>query len=297
MEDKPKLSFFQLVEKIRNRGITFNTHSQDQIIDILKHRNYYYRLISYRKNFNKSKGKYIDLDFAALVDLASIDTYLREYLLQLCLDVEHTAKTLLMTHITENDNENGYTIIEEFASDHESFYQKSILHFEKNRYKQDMFKKRKQISIWVFLEIIDFGTLNIFLNFYAEKYPDFKSIFNPDLLKFVKNIRNACAHNDVFFVNIFNATHKTHRPSPNVVSFANLMGIERNDVRFIKINDVVVLHYLHRQICSLNLNKRRNSAGKILIERVLRNSHYYDQCYQYHRFFNLISKCVDFLTY
>ena len=297
MKNKPKLSFPELLEKIHNRGITFNNHSQEQAIDILKNRNYYYRLISYRKNFNKTKGKYLGLDFAALVDLASIDTYLREYLLKLCLDIEHTSKTLLMTHITENDNEDGYKIVKEFASQYESFYQKSILHFEKNKYKQDMFKKRKRISIWVFLEIIDFGTLNIFLNFYAKKYPEFKLNFNPDLLKFVKNIRNACAHNDVFFVNVFNATHKTKRPSPNVVSFANLMGIERNDVRYIKIADIIALHYIHSEICSRDLNARRNSDGRELIERVLRNSHYYNQCYQYHRFFNLIYKCVDFLTH
>lgn len=296
LNSKPKLSFNQLYDKIKSRGITFDCHTRDQVIEILKYKNYYYRLISYRKNFSIVNEKYIGLDFAALLDLSSIDTYLREYLLQLCLDVEHAMKTHLMTHLTENAEEDGYSIIEEFSVEYEKLYQKTITHFEKNRYKRDMFNKRKDVSIWVFLEIIDFGTLNTFINFYARKKPEFKSIFDPCLIKFVKNIRNACAHNDVFFINIYSNQHSTHRPSSNVVSFGYLMDIRRNDLKSQKINDIIVLHYLHHILCSEALNQRRKQQGNRLIERTLKNKHYYNQCLQYHRFFNTLNKCVDFLT-
>lgn len=151
MKNKPKLSFEELFDKICQRNITFNFHSKEQVIDILKHKSYYYQLISYRKNFIFNENGYVGLDFLNLIDLSSIDSYLREYLLSLCLDVEHSVKTLLMTHITENDLEDGYEIIENFSYSHPSLCTKTIEHFKNYKYKQEMFNKREQISIWVFL--------------------------------------------------------------------------------------------------------------------------------------------------
>ena len=132
MKSKPKLSFEKLYDKIYARKITFNYHSKEQVIEILKYKNYYYRLISYRKNFKHNKKGYIGLDFLNLVDLSSIDTYLREFLLSLCLDVEHTVKTHLMTHITENDKEDGYLLIDNFKNQFPELFNKTIEHFERN---------------------------------------------------------------------------------------------------------------------------------------------------------------------
>ncbi len=57
--------------------------------------NYYFKLASYRVNFPKNYDKkYINLDFAYLTDLASIDMQLRDYLLDLSLDIEHGIKVI-----------------------------------------------------------------------------------------------------------------------------------------------------------------------------------------------------------
>ncbi|MFL2121481.1 Abi family protein [Marinilactibacillus psychrotolerans] len=53
----------------------------------------------------------MNCDFKHLVDLSSIDVYLREYLYALCLDIEHAAKTKLMKLLTLNKNEDGYSIV------------------------------------------------------------------------------------------------------------------------------------------------------------------------------------------
>lgn len=292
---KNKASFEELYDKIADRGITFNSKSKEEVISILKEKNYYYRLISYRKNFNKKNEKYVGLDFDCLIDLASIDTYLREFLLSLCLDVEHTAKTLLMTHITENGKEDGYKVVEDFKKEFPKAYEKSLKHFEKNMYKKEMFHKRKDISIWVFLEIIDFGTFLMLLKSYAKKYPDILKDLKPDIMKYTKNIRNACAHNDVFFINIFSHATKIKAPQARMTSFAKLMGVKRKEITHNKVHDIVALIYYHQKICSDGLNNRRVKEGERLLQRVCKNIKLYSNCLPYHYFFNFMSKGIAYM--
>lgn len=292
-EKKPKLDFNELIEKIKDKNISTHYHDKKYVIDILRNRNYYYRLISYRKNFRKNKDGYIGLDFRALTDMASIDTYLREYLLSLCLDVEHRAKTHLMTHITENKREDGYNLVNIFKNKHISFYEKAIAQFSRNTYKKEMWNKRKDISIWVFLEIIDFGTLIYLIYEYEQLYPDFKTLLSSRDLKYIKNIRNSCAHNDVYFINVFSSMKQ---PSSSAVSYGQLIGLQRNDIKRIKLHDLTILFYLHNKLCSKDLNKRRYSEGQQVIERIKRNINLYNESYAYHYFFYHFNIFVDYLN-
>lgn len=66
----------------------------------LHERNNYLRTTSYRKNYDKhmtgdNAGKYIQLDFAHLVELSRLDMYLRTHLLQMCIDIEHAYALLI----------------------------------------------------------------------------------------------------------------------------------------------------------------------------------------------------------
>ncbi len=113
--EKPKSSFDDLHNKLIDKNITLDNYSKEQVIDYLKDRSYYYKISSYRKNFPKdSKGKYINLNFVDLTNCASLDVRLRELLLLMCLDVEHSLKTKFMAILTEDEREDGYSIIEEF---------------------------------------------------------------------------------------------------------------------------------------------------------------------------------------
>ena len=58
------------------------------------------------------------MDFLDLTVCASLDVRLRELLLLMCLDVEHSLKTKLMAILTEEESENGYSIIEEFEDEY-----------------------------------------------------------------------------------------------------------------------------------------------------------------------------------
>ncbi|OFK56571.1 hypothetical protein HMPREF2811_01690 [Globicatella sp. HMSC072A10] len=297
-ENKPKLSFDDLFNKLDERGISNKFHTKEQIIEIFSERNYYYRLISYRKNYRKNtkSNKYIGLDFKALEDLASIDTYLREYLLHLCLDIEHLLKTKLMTHITFNSSEDGYNLVSDFEKLFPEQFNKSKMQFEKNNYKKDMFQKRTITSVWVFLEIIDFGTLIKFIRFYTEKYPEFESIIKYKHLYFIKNIRNACAHNDVFLINLFHPTSEMKYRNPVVVSFASLMNIENKYLIYNKINDIVMLHFLHNKFSSSSLRNRRIKEGQLVLERFKNNIFIHTHSSDVHQFLKIFSKCVDYHT-
>ena len=133
---KAKLTYSELLnQKIIGKGIIVDKYTENEMIEILSKRTFYYRVTSYRKNFKTNQvGKYIGLDFEALVDMDSFDTYLREYLFSLTLDVEHNAKTLLMNLITNDPIEDGYSILEDFKN-HDSlnqqFYKRTISKFGK----------------------------------------------------------------------------------------------------------------------------------------------------------------------
>ena len=49
------------------------------------------------------RGKYVNLDFAYLVELSTLDMYFRRLIVGMCLDIEHVLKTRLMRDITNSD--------------------------------------------------------------------------------------------------------------------------------------------------------------------------------------------------
>ena len=116
MSDKRKqlLSYQALIDKMVANGILFNIFDQNTAKDILQTRNYYYKISSYRKLFNKIDGKN-NIEFATLADLAVIDMQIRYFLMDICLDVEHSIKTALMDVITKNPKVDGYDIVKDYA--------------------------------------------------------------------------------------------------------------------------------------------------------------------------------------
>ena len=80
--DKPRLSLDEQIQHLKDKGILFNIMDEESAKQYLKYNNNYYKLTSFRKNYDKhpggeNKGKYIRLEFSYLVDMSIIDMRLR----------------------------------------------------------------------------------------------------------------------------------------------------------------------------------------------------------------------------
>ena len=94
---KPKLSLEGQIEYLKSKGVLFNIIDETKAKEYLEQHNNYFKLTAYRKNYDKhpggkSEGKYINLEFAYLVNIAFIDMQLRYRIVHMSLDVEHHAK-------------------------------------------------------------------------------------------------------------------------------------------------------------------------------------------------------------
>ena len=293
---KPKLNFDSLYQKLTDKNISFNNHSKDEVIEYLKHRSYYYKISSDSKNFPKtSNGEYENVDFLDLTNCASLDIRIRELLLLMSLDVEHSLKTRFMALLTEDDQEDGYSIIEEFEDQFRDKFADVIAQFRANQYKKDMFKKRPTLSVWVFLEIVSYGTFTSLAELYKEKKELKKDSLYTNQHKFIKNIRNSCAHNNVFLINLFDKDDHIPRPDAQTKSYASTMKINLGLVHYPKIIDIINLFYLHKKTCSAELNKRRIEECDLIIHKYTDNIKTFEKSRIKKFFDSVFKKCIDFL--
>ena len=98
---KPMLNVDEQVQHLKDKGVSFELVNEEKAKVYLRNNNYYFKLTSYRKNYQKyeegnCEEKYISLDFGYLKDLAIIDMELRYMLAQMSFDIEHYTKIELL---------------------------------------------------------------------------------------------------------------------------------------------------------------------------------------------------------
>ena len=106
----PKLTVDEQIMDMQKKGITFDKASVDDAKKFLKENNYYFKLKAFGRNYDKysatdKKGQYINLDFAYLQELSTIDMYLRKMILSMALDIEHALKVQLLYDLSENPDD------------------------------------------------------------------------------------------------------------------------------------------------------------------------------------------------
>ncbi len=200
MDKKPKLSYTDQIIDLKDKNIKFELYSEADAIKYLQYNNYYFKLKSYARNYTKyskveKNNQYINLDFAYLVEISVLDMYLRRLIVGLCLDIEHVLKTRFMRDITNNDNEDGYSIVQEYINTNLSIMQ--YLYINKNHSAtMDLIQKFQEnenhIPVWSFIETLPFGKFIELYNSYYEKngYNSYSSYLGS-----IKFLRNAAAHN------------------------------------------------------------------------------------------------------
>lgn len=294
------LSYQDMIIHLKNKGVKFDIIDEPQAKKILIEKNYYYKLTAYKKNFFKdvSNNKYLGLDFAYLVDLASIDMRLRYYILELSLDVEHSIKTTLLHLITNNPDEDGYSIVGEFKNKYPSNYDYIMKNLSKSRYLKRMYSKsNNNIPIWVLIELMNFSSLINLIDLYCLKYNSARLSKAKALMRYARHPRNSCAHSNIILVNIYGKHNKIlNNPTSEVQSSARNMKINLNHTRYLKVHDLICLFQLHKTYCSDIQNKVAQDKGKEVIKRFNRNKDYYSKCAHIKDFKRNLVKMVDYLN-
>lgn len=294
---KEKITNSELYESMIARGITFNSHTKREAIVALENTNYYYKLSSFRKNFEKtSEGIYINCDFAHLIDLATIDMHVRNYLLQMSLSIEHFIKTEISRLITQNKIENGYDIVYEYYQKYPRQYEKTVDKFENTRYQKEMWNKRsKEMPIWVLMEHMDYTALTKLATLYYNKYGKEVSLEKVvELAVSSRYIRNACAHNSTFILEWFSNVYKIRNNPSTIKSVMVNINIPPHQRKYSKVNDLVATFALLKTYASEGTISHFRESGKNLLERWNKYNDY-SNIPKVQNMYDILEKLVDYL--
>lgn len=233
--EKPKKTAQELVKLLKEeKGVVFSVMNEETAAEYMAQRNNYLRTASYRKNYQKyiqteNIGKYINLDFAYLAELSTVDYHLRALLLKMCINIEHAIKVLLVETVSRADGEDGFQIIDDFITSYPNVLE-DVANKADGVFTRDLINKyfdicyviepdksvrnvvlKANCPIWVFMEIIDFGVLTRFYDFCINRGLLSEDVLPINILNPVRSLRNACAHNNCLLNNL-SATSDTAPP-------------------------------------------------------------------------------------
>lgn len=323
-ELKPFATPDELIEKLIENGVAFSREiSIEKAKRYLKKNNNYYKLTSYRKNFQKDQnGKYIDLDFAYLVDLAIVDMLFRQQVIRMALDVEHFEKVKLLTFLKNKGND-GYQVVESYwqslreQDEYNKTHQYEKLETEINNNKTSVYcgdmlshvSQGKKMPVWVFVEVVNFGTFKNFFEFCVERlYPTDDLIDEAYRLKKVKSIRNAAAHSNCILndlnITVPSSKDELNKTVLNRLASTGIMPIEKatdgiriepDNIQNDRIKEIITLFYVHSK--RLPSEKMREHYKTDLLTFCTRmNSHvddYYKDNWEINNAFSIIQKLIE----
>ena len=84
---RPKLTIEQQVNHLKDKGVTFVLCTEDQAVSFLKYSTFFFKVKAFDKDYvvNPTTGKYLNLDFAYLMELSILDMHLRRLILHATL--------------------------------------------------------------------------------------------------------------------------------------------------------------------------------------------------------------------
>ncbi len=291
---KPNRTPEELIAHLKEKGVKFNNISEEEAIDYLTNESYYFKLASARKNYRKDiNGNYINLDFSYLVELSKLDRDLRYLLFDLCLDIEHHLKRQIVNTVCNNTD--GYEPVHEYLKVNPSLLNRMNNLDNDTSYSHNLFEKYyPDFPIWVFVEVVSFGTITSFCAFYNDLYSG--TFLSNKILNNVRDIRNAVAHNTCILTDFTNLYQVT--PTTNINKFVANCNIgkasRKNNLSNNIIYDIVCLLYAHKVL--VNNNDKLKEFKKFIYERCLIHKDYFTNNSQILRAYTFIRKIVDTLN-
>lgn len=290
---KPWLTPVQQVEHLKQKGVRFEKISEEDACTYLERNNNFFRIRSYRTNFEKvaegaRAGQYVNLDFKMLIDLSIIDMLLRNELLPMTLDIEHFAKVNLLREI-ERHGEDGYAIVEDFLAEADwvnsegrtcNRTKDEIARGQSSAYTSGLLEKHPEhdYPVWIFMELVSFGTFLRFMKFCADRFGDKRLRDDYYVLQNVKALRNACAHNNCVLNNMIGCPAR-HNAQPAVTQGLESIGISLSQRRSKMKNEVfqqiATVLYAHQRWVSEGVRRNRGDSLRKFSNRMLKNWEFY----------------------
>lgn len=309
---KQKLSIDDQIQHMKEKGIKFELASEEYAKGYLQNNTYYFKIKSYAKSFEKStkKDTYINVDFAYLEEMAKLDMYLRKYILNLSLDVEHLLKVQLTRDLTNNPNEDGYSIVINNFLINNSYIIDDINHKKTNSASADLIHKYEtNWSVWTIIEVLSFGDFIKLYKLYYETYPTKNSKKIINLLWSLKFLRNASAHNNCLLNSLRKPYQHTHLLKDGSIKgtktlsalVANIKTIGKSSRQSKLINPII--HDLTSSLFLLDLIDVNDNLKKhnfedlndLLTNRFIRHKEYFEHDNVILSSYRFIKNVLDYL--
>lgn len=303
---KEKLTIPEQIADMKIKGIGFNIIDEKYAAIFLENNNYYFKLKSYAKNYVKynqgiKKGKYINLEFAYLQELSTLDMHLRKIILKMTLDIEHFLKTQMLYDCSCNNEEDGYDIVRKFL-DNNYIIEKKINGIKESACSdliQKHVTKKKEYSLWNIVEILSFGDFILLYEFYYNQYPS-----NNEFTRYlwsIRFLRNAAAHNNCL-LNSLRSPYNIEISKNKAIMFfvSTIKGISEN-VRVEKmknpvIHDFVVMIYVYNCLIKSEGVKKHGmkELKQFINERVVARKRYFEKNDMFKGYYDFIYKIVNY---
>ena len=298
---KPMMNISEMIIDLKQKNVKFNLITEEAAKDYLKYNNNYYNITLFKHNFQKYpspagkyEGLYQNLDFAYLKDLAIIDYRVRLILFKIIINIEHYLKLQILNTIDTMKLENGYTIVNMYLENdfnNTKFPKKvhnNILKKIDNEYYRKIFskydvnidKKIENIPIWEFLEIITFGELVNFYDFYTKQYNLLEENKDVYILKSIAKLRNAVAHNACILCEL-NKKDINYSASYKVIQYLKDCNIGKttrdNKLSNSRIRQITYTLYMFNRIVTSDGVKENtsNELNELFFGRIVLHSEYY----------------------
>ena len=316
IDKKPMLSTKDLIDNLKSKNIKFNYMSESEAYDYLRNKNNFHIIKSYTDNFEKYFyngkfiDKYVDLDFAYLKDLSEIDYELRSILFKMIINIEHNLKLKILNLMEDMPNEDGYRIVNLYLD--RVFYGEKRLHnsiFSKlgNEKYNEIYKiygnlkqqKLNNIPIWKFLEIITFGELVRFYEFFIQEY-NIKNKQEIYLFGEIVKLRNCVCHNNLILVGLNKKDNKNY-PNYSITTYLDECNIGNsskiNKMKNSKVRQITYTIYMFDKMLPIDdLKISIMKELKILFfDRIKLNRKYYNNNGLLISIYKYFEKIITFL--
>ena len=219
------------IEQMKAQGILFSIIKEKEASRIMQTEYTPDQLLLYAALFpcyqtTEKKGKAIHVEFAYLYDLAGLDRCLQKIMSALCMDVEQTLRTVFMAdcfRVNAADN-----LVETYvAANADDLF--SAYSPEQNDFLAKHPVALSKLSLYSFLNVLQFGSLQRFLRFFYDKYAHvlYHAPYAPfeSSLESIRRVRNASVHGNGLLWRISEPADSSFQKNLSLLSWLGRQGI------------------------------------------------------------------------